>query len=199
MSEQDAERNKIIRTCLDWRSVMAAHLYHPGEYYQVDHVLLEKLRQQVTEISNWCRRHTNVDPSVLHEMYQRMFFEPPATQSERKALWTRCVFTLDLIREQAGTGRGGDSDVLFHGDGLYTCGDNAIRLEGSQAYVLEALVELRAATKDDLVRQSGVDDAPRVLRTIRKANDLLAPAIRLPGGKGKGGYATTIRKPDAPA
>lgn len=95
--------------------------------------------------------------------------------------------------EKAGRSVPEAAEIMFLGGGRYQAGDEIIALDGNQASVLQALVELRAATKDDLVRKSGVEDAPRVLRTIRKKHPQLAPAITLPGGKGRGGYRTTVR------
>ena len=64
-----------------------------------------------------------------------------------------------------------------------------------QSTVLEGLIELGgAATKEGLFEKTGVRDAPRVLRQIREAHPTLAPHIKLPGGKGKGGYQTTIKR-----
>lgn len=80
----------------------------------------------------------------------------------------------------------------YLGDGKVQIGVECYRLEGQAEIVLEALVELRAATKDELAEKSGVDDAHKVLATIRKNLPALASHITFPGGKGKGGYRTTI-------
>ncbi len=86
--------------------------------------------------------------------------------------------------------------VLFHGDGLYSRGNEFARLDGAEAYVLQALVERRAATKDDLARKSGVNNAPNILRRIKKKYPILAEAIGLPGARGRGGYTTSITLAD---
>jgi hypothetical protein len=47
--------------------------------------------------------------------------------------------------------------------------------------------------KRALIRDSGVDDAPRVLGRLRKKHDgIFAAAIRCPGSRGKGGYHANI-------
>jgi len=87
---------------------------------------------------------------------------------------------------------GGSADVSYHGDGLVTCGEASLRLEGQEATVLEALVETRAATVTMLRDRSGYHDAPRILKAIKAKFPILDPVITLPGGKGRGGYRTTI-------
>jgi len=82
--------------------------------------------------------------------------------------------------------------VVYRGDGLYETSSGPLRLESSEEMVLESLVEQKAATKDQLAKHSGVDEPQKVLKTIRDKFPGLADAIILPGGKGKGGYRTTI-------
>ena len=96
------ENRNVVRTCLDWRSVIAAHLYHPGKYHQVDGEFLDRLRRQVAEIETWCDKYSHIDPSPLQEMVQRTFYNPPASDDERVVLWTRCINTLDRIIRLAG-------------------------------------------------------------------------------------------------
>jgi hypothetical protein len=72
-------------------------------------------------------------------------------------------------------------------------GNEAIRLTGYQADVLESLVTLRAASLEQLRNASGCESASAVLKQICAAHKLLAPFIKMPGGKNKGGYSTTIR------
>lgn len=82
--------------------------------------------------------------------------------------------------------------VLFHGDGLYSRGNEFLRLDGAEANVLQALVELRAATKDKLIAESGVSNAAAVLRRMKQKYSMLAEAIVFPGARGRGGYTTSI-------
>jgi len=82
----------------------------------------------------------------------------------------------------------------MHRGGLVMIGDEQLKLEGSEADVLEALVVLQAATTADLIERSGRgDSAPRVLRKIYSKHTILQPFITLPKRKGQGGYRTTIR------
>lgn len=81
------------------------------------------------------------------------------------------------------------------GDGEYQVGNGApFRLTEIQDTVLAALVFLGTADKDQLNGKAGRDDSPRVLKRIRGGYPQLAPYIILPGGKGRGGYRTTIRQ-----
>ncbi len=92
--------------------------------------------------------------------------------------------------------RQGVLEAFSLGDGCFEVGSEAIKLESAQASVLESLVTLRAATKSELVRQSGVADAPRVLKQIKRQVPVLSRFILIPGRRGKGGYRTTIRRRD---
>lgn len=59
--------------------------------------------------------------------------------------------------------------------------------------VLRALIEAGgAASKDELVQTSGKGDAPRVLKGVCEKFPQLKQFIKLPGGKDRGGYRTTI-------
>ncbi|MBI3461844.1 MAG: hypothetical protein HY000_02125 [Planctomycetes bacterium] len=82
---------------------------------------------------------------------------------------------------------------VYLGDGLIEVDGEPYRLEPAQEMVIEALVELRAATKEQLIERSGVEDAVNVLKAICQAIPQLSTHITLPGGRGKGGYRTTIR------
>lgn len=87
----------------------------------------------------------------------------------------------------------GDGEVLFLGGGRYQVGDKVTVLTGAQADVLQALVELQGASLDELRTHSGAPNPAIALKQICKSYPLLSPFITLPGGKGKGGYSTTIR------
>ncbi len=78
--------------------------------------------------------------------------------------------------------------VVYHGDGLFVVGNEPLRLEGQEQLVMEALVELRAGSKDQLVAKSGVSDAVDVLKRVKKKYPGLADAIVLPGKPNRGGY-----------
>ena len=80
----------------------------------------------------------------------------------------------------------------FIGKGRYRIGADTIALTGRQADVLQALVELRAATLSDLQTRSGVGNPSIALSQICNRYPALARFIKLAGGKGKGGYSTTI-------
>lgn len=82
--------------------------------------------------------------------------------------------------------------VVFHSDGLYMAGAMPIRLEGAEADVMQALVELKAATADQLVKRSGDSHAVRDLKSIKNKHPFLGEHIILPTRKGQGGYRTTI-------
>lgn len=83
--------------------------------------------------------------------------------------------------------------VATFANGKLKIGDETLAFEGQESYVLQALVELKAATKVELENKSGVPDAVTVLkRIIRKYPQKLKDYITLPGGRGRGGYRTTI-------
>jgi hypothetical protein len=68
-----------------------------------------------------------------------------------------------------------------------------IVLTETEDTVLSALIELGGAAEiDELRNHTGISDANKILRGIRLKHPELATAIILPGGRGKGGYRTTI-------
>lgn len=83
--------------------------------------------------------------------------------------------------------------AVFLGGGKYKVDETMISLTGAQADVLQALVELQGASLDELRTHSGAPNPAIALKQICKSHPLLSPFISLPGGKGKGGYSTTIR------
>lgn len=91
--------------------------------------------------------------------------------------------------------------AVLLGDRKYQVNDGApFVLQEGEDFVLRSLIDLGgAADKPTLVRQTGKDDAPRVLRRIRAKYSSLAPFIVLPGRKGKGGYQTEIGRPEKSA
>jgi len=67
------------------------------------------------------------------------------------------------------------------------------RVTDSEANVLIAFIEAGGPlTKDELVNRSGQDDAVRILKRIQKNYPEFARYIRLPGGKGQGGYWAAV-------
>lgn len=70
------------------------------------------------------------------------------------------------------------------------------RLEPTEYSVLEAIAKHGALPKDELTQKSNVSDAVNVLKAV--ANRYKALPVRLPGGKGKGGYWASVRLREAP-
>jgi hypothetical protein len=98
-----------------------------------------------------------------------------------------------IMAHTSGEAVGGrQGDAVFLGDGRYQVGDEPICLDGQQANVLQVLVELRAATLGRLRDKTGVQNPSHVLTTICKSHPKLAPFIKLPGRKSRGGYSTSI-------
>lgn len=59
--------------------------------------------------------------------------------------------------------------------------------------VLQAFIKNPGMDNAQLVEKSGYPNAANILRAfVKKHNGIFAPAIRLPGGKGKGGYSVAI-------
>jgi hypothetical protein len=88
-------------------------------------------------------------------------------------------------------------EAVWLGDGRVRIGDEFITLEPQMAEVLQALVELRTATKPQLQERSGRDQPDKQLKKAVKRFPSLAPYIRFPGARGMGGYSTTITAGDS--
>lgn len=85
------------------------------------------------------------------------------------------------------------TEVVYLGGGRLRIGTVTVALEGQEELVLEALVDLQAATKMQLERESGVSDAVRILKGIVKKHSLEG-YVTSPGRRGAGGYQTTIQR-----
>ena len=83
-------------------------------------------------------------------------------------------------------------EAIWLGNGRIQIGDETISLELQYAKVLQALVELRAATKAQLQDRSGKNDPGKVLQRLVERFPSLQPYITFPGRRGKGGYRTII-------
>ncbi len=135
---------------------------------------------------------------ALEQLSKLRGFRAHLGQSEGTRLLKRCDLFLATVPSSFGPPQPSrekpDAPPLFKGKGLYIRGDDAVRLDGAEAIVMETLVKLRAATKPQLEQNSGVDDAVRILRAIKNKYRWLAPYIILPGTKGRGGYRTTVQQ-----
>jgi hypothetical protein len=93
--------------------------------------------------------------------------------------------------------------IAWLGGRMYQVGTHlAVTLEQNEHDVLQALLNApgNVLDKPALVRISGYDDAPRVLKRLReKYGSRFAGAIQCPGARGRGGYrAHVVSLKDAP-
>jgi hypothetical protein len=121
---------------------------------------------------------------ALFSLYQRIGLAASAIERHRKK--AASVVKPKRVREPR-------SDAVSLGDERFRVGRVTIKLDVTQASVLESLVRLEAASLDELRKESGCNDAARILKRIKQSHPPLAPFITLPGRKGHGGYRTTIR------
>jgi hypothetical protein len=80
-------------------------------------------------------------------------------------------------------------------DGCYLPpgGDFPLAVTDAEDLVLRAFLRRPAMELPDLIDQTGMGHAGRVLaRLLKKYDGAFAPAIRMPGGRGKGGYAVLV-------
>jgi hypothetical protein len=86
--------------------------------------------------------------------------------------------------------------ILYFGEALYKIGSTSPKtLEFTEDTVLQAFLERPNMQTEMLKNTSGITKAPEVLRNLAKKYDgIFAPAIDLPGKKGRGGYTVRIRK-----
>jgi len=81
--------------------------------------------------------------------------------------------------------------ALWLGNGIVKVSDKLQKLPGHEAAVLQALVEAGGTSdKPNLYRHSKVED---VVGVMRKLKNRFPQHVFCPGGRGKGGYSTTIR------
>lgn len=88
-----------------------------------------------------------------------------------------------------------EPQAIYLGNRQCRVGDGPpITLDETADTVLQGLLDLRGGgDKGMLCKATGEPNAPRILARIRERHPELAPFIFLPGGRGKGGYRTTIK------
>jgi hypothetical protein len=87
---------------------------------------------------------------------------------------------------------------LWEGVYLPPGGGFSVAVDDAEDDVLTAFIERPAMRLPALVDATGHEHAHKILaRLTWKYDGRFAPAIRLPGGKGRGGYSVLIRE-DAP-
>ena len=91
-----------------------------------------------------------------------------------------------------------EREPTYIGGGKLRIAGETLAFEGQEELVLQALIEAGAATKTELENKSGVSDAVAILKRIIRKHPQLKDYITLPGGRGKGGYRTTIKLVSAP-
>lgn len=91
--------------------------------------------------------------------------------------------------------RGGGHGPVYLGNGKLDLGPETISLEDNEQDVLECLLDHDgAATLGDLRRSKGeISNPNRVLSSLLHKYKGLAGHITMPGGRGRGGYRTTIQ------
>lgn len=99
---------------------------------------------------------------------------------------------IGLARAAVAFADGSPGGATWLGDGRVRIGGAVIELSGRDASIVQAMVELRAATTRELIVRSGYEDAVRYLRRVVEKHPELAPHIQFPGRERLRGYRTTI-------
>lgn len=86
------------------------------------------------------------------------------------------------------------SECVYLGGGRLVADGTSITLESAESDVIETLVQDRTCDLPTLIFKSHQPKAARLLKRIINKHGFLKPYIKLPGGRGKGGYSTTIIK-----
>lgn len=101
---------------------------------------------------------------------------------------------IQRIREEA-TAEGNDiqTEAIMLGKEKYRIDGRDIAVTYKEGAVLTVLISDGPLTKAELIDRSGYEDADRVLGKLRNGYEgAFAKVIRCPGGRGKGGYSTSI-------
>lgn len=81
--------------------------------------------------------------------------------------------------------------AVWLGNGVVRVGDKPVALEPQEATVLQALIELGgAAIRPNLESKAGIKDVAEIMKKLKTR---FPDYVTLPGGRGRGGYTTTIR------
>lgn len=87
------------------------------------------------------------------------------------------------------------STILHHGQNRYSIGnEQPVAVTDNESNVLQAFIGRSAMHERDMVTCSGVNDARRVLKSLKdKYGGIFRNAINLPGKKGCGGYSVALK------
>jgi len=85
-----------------------------------------------------------------------------------------------------------DGTPRYLGNGQIKCGYDTFDLEANQVAVLEALLDNGAMTLDKLRRTTLIEEPHKIIKTLQEGFPQLEPYLKRPGGRGRGGYRTTI-------
>ncbi len=85
--------------------------------------------------------------------------------------------------------------IRYLGEKAYSIGSSApITVTYPEHAILQEFIATPSLDTEQLQTKAGNERAPRILGQLtKKYNAIFAPAIRLPGGKGKGGYHVSIQ------
>lgn len=99
-------------------------------------------------------------------------------------------------REGIGETKREPTAILSLGERQYRVGNALpVTLEENEDSVLQAFLEQASMNGPTLISKAGFDDAPRVLRNLRKKyGGIFSANITLPSKKGQGGYRVAIRR-----
>jgi hypothetical protein len=166
-------------------------------------------------------RYPKLDPTPLIDLNEAVTAWHADHNAERipaqPRLWAtldRAMLTLQAIESDIGSRMSGsktesskalkDDDPEQHKDANHIAflqgnriiiGEKAVVLGLQEQDVINALVKLRAADLPTLKKQSGYKHAATVLKRLvnKRQNRILKQFITMPGGRGRGGYSTTIQ------
>jgi hypothetical protein len=93
--------------------------------------------------------------------------------------------------------------IISHGDRFYSIGaSRRIAVTENEDLALQALLRSSPRTLDSFQRETNKDgrDVAKSLRGLKngKYDGLFAPAIQLPGRRGRGGYQANVRPENPP-
>jgi hypothetical protein len=143
---------------------------------------LEGVRAQVRVPSESVRREEELERALM-----RTGLPPARTDSPVEEVQSTSGQNDTLNRES--------TTIVYLKEKAYFIGNSdPITVTDSEHAILQEFIAVPSMDAEMLQSKAGNDRAPRILRNLtRKYDGAFATAIRLPGGKGKGGYHVSVK------
>ncbi|MBL8800280.1 MAG: hypothetical protein JNM56_40740 [Planctomycetia bacterium] len=154
--------------------------------------LCDEVRRQAEQVHRERQERPPSPPYCAERVHRAPSREETLHYLDAMLGWIATLYTNDLVEPDMRL----VAWIVSWGQCQYSISDTdpPVCVTATEDYVLTAFAGRPAMNRADLARLSGVEHAHRVLAQLRHRYPEFAPAIRLPGSRGQGGYRALVRR-----